>query len=48
MHTFQTHPATRSATAFKRILQILQTAWCNSLRRLATVQLSAHRSQHMH
>jgi hypothetical protein len=48
MHTFQIHTATRPAMAFRHFLQIVQKAWCNGLHRLATVQLSAHRSQHMH
>jgi hypothetical protein len=35
-------------TAFRHLLQIMQTSYCHILRRLARVQLSGHRAQHMH
>ncbi len=35
-------------TTIHHLLQIMQTSYCRALRRLARVQLSGHRAQHLH
>lgn len=48
MHTSQTYTSSHSAVAWHHLLQIVQRVGCQALRRLATVQLSTHRGQHLH